>query len=281
LKVAEDLGVECHWECRDVRVESGAIHVDQKAFRFDFTVDAAHDSKIARADLWQSFAGIWVESSSPIFETANATLMDLDVPVCEAPVRFMYILPTSPTTALVEHTVFHTAPMPAQWHLEACDRWITHQGLGPLKVLNSEYGAIPMGLQHSASPKGIVRIGTTGGSLRASTGYGFQAIMRDTELLAQRIIDAVSSEKKSISPLPPSIPWWMGYGDRLFVRALAREGVRGQRLMESLLRAAPERELIGFLAGRANFFEALQVMKCVPKYPMVKSLLYDCASSLR
>ena len=281
LKAAEDLGVECHWECTEVSIEPQEIRTGEKTHRFDFAVDAAHDARTARSVLWQSFAGVWVESPAPIFDTTSATLMDLDVSACDAPVRFMYMLPTSPTTALIEHTIFHTTSMPKEWHLEACDSWITQQGLGPLNILTTEYGVIPMGLQHATSPRGLLRVGTAAGSLRASTGYGFQTIMRDTELLAEQIADAVNNGSKNIASSPPGIPWWMRYSDRLFVQALAREGASGQALMDSLLHTAPEREIIRFLAGKATFFEAVRVMQCVPKYPMLKSLLYDFTSSLR
>lgn len=272
MEQVERLEVMCHWGCRDVLISSSTIEARGEKHHFDLVVDAAHSTERCSATLWQSFAGIWVETATPAFDPGAATLMDLNVPDCSAPVRFMYVLPTSPTTALLEHTIFDHSPMTREWHLEMCQRWIEQQQLPSLSIRSSEYGVIPMGVRRPHTTPGVLRIGTAAGAVRASTGYGFQSIINDVEMLAQSISLSFRSPLSALKPPRSSASRWMQLGDDLFVRALAREGGRGQVLMEQLLRTAPERELVRFLAGKSSLFEALRVMKCVPKYPMLKTL---------
>jgi hypothetical protein len=65
----------------------------------------------------------------------------------------------------------------------------------------------------------------------------------------------------------------MRMADRLFIKALANAPRKGQLIMNELLRTAPEGELLSFLAGTASLPEAVRVMKCVPKYTMLKALV--------
>ena len=273
LERVENLNVACHWECSDISISPSTIQVDGEKHYFNLVVDAAHSIEHCRATLWQSFAGLWVETAVPAFDPGVATLMDLNVPDCAAPVRFMYVLPTSPTSALVEHTIFHQSRMPREWHLEMCHRWIKEQQLPATTTLRTEYGVIPMGMTRPHATPGVLRIGTAGGSIRASTGYGFQSILHETEALAGAISLSLTNSRSALKSPRSATPRWMQLGDDLFVRALAREGSAGQALMEQLLRTAPEQKLVRFLAGKASLREALQVMKCVPKYPMLKTLL--------
>ena len=68
---------------------------------------------------------------------------------CEpgTPLRFAYLLPTSPHTALIEHTAFSPQPFPRAWHLEKCRQWMAARGWSGIAEEDSEYGAIPLGLK--------------------------------------------------------------------------------------------------------------------------------------
>lgn len=273
LAKLEAAGVSFVWGCRSVEATSRTITADAKLSSFDLVVDAAFSADTSVSTLWQSFGGMWVRSDRPLFDPLSATLMDLDVPNSRASVRFMYLLPTSPTTALLEHTVFARTPLTKDEHLTACAEWADRQGYTRLEVCENEYGRIPMGLQQVSDPQQPLRIGTAGGAVRISTGYGFQAIVREAKQLVQSIASALANGKPL--PLARARPWprWMRFCDTLFVRALAQRPTSGQFIMAELLRNAPERALIPFLAGTASLSEALQVMRKVPKWDMLKALV--------
>lgn len=272
LDELETAGVSCTWGCSSVEVTSSTITVDAHSRHFDLVVDAAFNPAQSTAKLWQSFGGIWVRSERPLFEPDVATLMDLDVPSSSAAVRFMYLLPTSPTTALVEHTVFARTPFSQEQHLTECSSWAERQGYTDLQICEREYGRIPMGLERTYSPGQPMRIGTAAGAVRISTGYGFQAILREASLVARLIASNIANKRPP--PRSHTNPWprWIRLCDTLFVTALARHPSNGQSIMAELLRRAPEAALIPFLAGTASLSQALKVMSGVPKLRMLQAL---------
>jgi lycopene beta-cyclase len=273
LHELNERGASCTWNCDSVTIAPRAITASGITQRFDLVVDAAFDPEVHTSTLWQSFGGLWVESERAVFDPQTALLMDLDGAQYSSAVSFVYLLPTSPTTALIEHTVFARQPLPLEQHISVCREWASRQNYTDLEILNTEYGRIPMGLHLSANSDSVLRIGTAGGAVRASTGYAFQTTLKQVDTLAQAIASALSTGASLPTYQPPCTPAWMRSSDDLFVRALANAPHRGQYIMSELLRRAPEQHLISFLAGTSTFPEALQVMTKAPKGAMISALL--------
>lgn len=266
----ESRGVRFHWGCPEVAIHPGEVRSGGISRRFDYVIDAAFRPAGQSAILWQSFAGIWVKSTKAIFNPEQALLMDLQGCDPATPLRFAYLLPTSPYTALVEHTVFSPQPQPRAWHLEGCREWLARRGFDALEEVDSEYGAIPLGLKTNTPTNSVLRVGSVGGAVRASTGYAFQTIQHQVAALAGQIANAGLTAPR-IQPSRP-FPAWLRLADRLFLEALARAPARGTMMMQQLLRQAPERELLRFLSGHVTLWEALRVMVNVPKVAMIRSL---------
>lgn len=262
----ESRGVRFHWACDDVQIDEHQVRTNDQSYSFDLVVDAAFRAEGSEAILWQSFTGIWVRSPKPIFNPEAALLMDLQECDPGTPLRFAYLLPTSPHTALIEHTAFSPRPFPRAWHLDRCRHWLAARGWGGIAEEDSEYGAIPLGLKSRSSG---LSVGSAGGAIRASTGYAFQTIQHQVSDLAQRIAD---SQPRFRLTQQSAFPAWMRLSDHLFLRALAGAPSRGTALMRQLLTQAPERELIRFLAGQASLWESLRVMVKVPKLAMIRAL---------
>lgn len=264
----ESRGVQFYWACDDVEIDRNQILTGGRAHAFDLVVDAAFNAEGREAVLWQSFTGIWVRSPQPIFNPEAALLMELQDCEPGTPLRFAYLLPTSPYTALIEHTAFSPRPFPRGWHLERCRAWLAARGWGGIEEEDSEYGAIPLGLKSRSAG---LSVGSAGGAIRASTGYAFQTIQHQVANLAQQIADSPPHLRLT---QPTAFPAWMKLGDHLFLQALASAPSRGTAMMEQLLTQAPERELIRFLAGQASLWEALRVMVKVPKVAMIRALCF-------
>jgi lycopene beta-cyclase len=269
----EEAQVSFMWECGAVEASPRTITADGITKRFDLVVDAAFIPTENTATLWQSFAGLWVRAEQPIFDPDTALLMDLDVGELNASVRFVYLLATSPTTALIEHTVFARQPLSRDEHISECHTWAMRQEYTDLTISDTEYGRIPMGLVRQSASAALPRIGTAGGAVRASTGYAFQTTLRQVDQLALLIAAALQKGENLPTLTSPPLPLWMRMADRLFIKALANAPRKGQLIMNELLRTAPEGELLSFLAGTASLPEAVRVMKCVPKYTMLKALV--------
>ena len=140
-----------------------------------------------RGGLVQRFLGQEVTTDRAVFDPATATLMDFNVPQRPGTVHFLYVLPTSPTQALVEDTWLAPAATPLPDPRDAIRRYLASRfGATRYEVGFEEDGAIPMdpGLQAGAAAGRIIAIGTAGGAIKPSSGYGFLAIQRMAERLA-------------------------------------------------------------------------------------------------
>lgn len=264
LEELEAHGVSFRWRCSEVGIQGRSIRADGETLSFDTVIDAAFEATESRSTLWQSFAGVWVTSERELFDPSTAILMDLQESSVDAPVSFLYILPTSKHTALVEHTTFSPAPLPKERHLDHCFSWIDKRIDGAIQRGEIEHGVIPMGLHTPPSAKGV-RVGSAAGMIRPATGYAFVA----TQDHARRVAEQVLNDRAA--PARP-YPWWLMVADSLFLRALVQAPERGGRLMERLLSRSRADALISFLSGDVSFREAFAVWMSVPKLSMIKSL---------
>lgn len=272
LAELEQRGAELRWECGSVELEKGAVKVGSERMEFDLVVDAAFEPEGQRPILWQSFAGLWVRSQCDCFDPEEALLMDLGESSSDAPVSFVYVLPTSRRLALIEHTTFSHERLPVERHLAAAHAWAADRGLPQLVVDETESGAIPMGLPFTVNRAGPLQIGSAAGAIRAATGYAFQSILRQAEGVAEQVNSRLIGGEKGALAAPETTPPWMRFGDAIFLKTLARAPLQGSVLMERLLSRAPDRQLLSFLGGGASFLDALSVMRFVPKGPMLRTL---------
>lgn len=264
LEQLEARGVSFRWQSSEVDISEHSIRADGETFNFDAVIDAAFEAKEATSTLWQSFAGVWVTSEREVFDPSTAILMDLQESSADAPVSFLYILPTSKHTALVEHTTFSPAPMSKGYHLDHCYAWITERVQGVVQRGEIEHGLIPMGLNNSPGADSI-RVGSAAGMVRPATGYAFVATQDHARRVAEQVLT------NHAVPADP-YPWWLTVADSLFLRALVQSPERGGQLMERLLSRSRSDALISFLAGDVSFKEALSVWMSVPKLSMIRSL---------
>jgi lycopene beta-cyclase len=265
LHALESNGVEFSWGCSNVEILGNAIRADNRTQTFDAVVDAAFEANTSQATLWQSFAGIWVTAQRPVFDPSAALLMDLHESSVEAPVSFLYVLPISERTALVEHTTFSPSPMPKGYHLDRCFSWIERTHGARVQPGATEYGRIPMGLQTPKAATSLT-VGSAAGIVRPATGYAFVRAQEQARQVAKNILGH--------EPIPTHVyPRWLTLGDSLFLRALLNAPERGRQIMEGLLSRAPGDSLIAFLSGEVSPLDALSVWLSAPKGAMMRSLL--------
>lgn len=265
LRALERQGARFEWECRAVEVRGVSIETDRDSRTFDVVIDAAFEATRASSILWQSFAGVWITTEDDFFDSSTATLMDLRASSAEAPVGFMYILPTSARTALIEHTTFSPSPLAKEYHIERCVEWIRDHTPSGTQLGEREYGVIPMGLKER-SHMGHCVVGSASGAIRPATGYAFISVQRQAQEVARRVLAG------SISTTA-NYPRWVEVTDNLFLTALRNTPERGAEIMSGLLSNAPADRLISFLAGTASFRDALSVWLSVPKRIMLRSLV--------
>jgi len=268
LALLEEAGVKFIWSCPEVLLSERSISTEATGVvNFDVVIDAAFSTREAHATLWQSFAGLWVSTEVTTFDPSTAILMDLGRSSPQSPVSFMYVLPTSPTSALVEHTTFSIAPQERDWHLAQCREWLATNTRGRYEVTAREHGLIPMGL--ASQPRSSkFQIGSRAGAVRPATGYAFVSIQEQAIELSHRVLDFSGKNNRARSPHP----WWMVLGDSVFMRSLVCSPERGAALLGGLLAKASPDLLVRFLSGKVRLAQALRVWWCVPKWEMLRAL---------
>ncbi|MFK7989493.1 MAG: FAD-dependent oxidoreductase [Sandaracinaceae bacterium] len=216
--------------------------------------------------LLQHFEGWEVETSEPIFEPAVATLMDFDHPPQPSDgLAFTYVLPTSPTRALVEVTWFSAEVLPNDVYASHLEAWLADRGVAEWNVRHRERGVLPMRADSFAirPSKRIHRIGLAGGAAKPSTGYAFQAIQRQSRRLAAKL------ERDLVPATVPPRDRVPSAQDAVFLSYLARDPERGRRALVRLFDRVEPDLLIRFLSDAASPAETLEVMAAMPAKQML------------
>ncbi|MFD8535586.1 lycopene cyclase family protein [Streptomyces rubrogriseus] len=224
----------------------------------------------ARTRLLQHFRGWFVRTERPVFEPDTVDLMDFRTAQPARGLSFGYVLPTGRHTALVEYTEFGPEPLTT----EAYDRALEDYAgrvlrTGATEVLSAEQGVIPMTDavfdRRAGSCDRVFRIGVAGGATRASTGYTFAAVQRQSEAVAR----AVRAGRPPVPPAPH--PARARLMDAVLLRALDTGRVDGPDLFFRLFDRVPADRLLRFLDGRSRLYEDLAVGLRVPVRPMLRT----------
>ena len=164
--------------CADVTEapDGVVIRLPGETVRAGVAFDTRPPAGLGRHGLSQVFLGQEVETTRPIFAPETAVLMDFRVEQTGA-AHFTYVLPTSPTRALVEDTWFAPPGFCPPDHRAAIACYLAAHNSGPYAVHFEETGALPMDPVYRPQPgTRLIPLGTAGGATRPSTGYAFTAI---------------------------------------------------------------------------------------------------------
>ncbi len=221
------------------------------------------------AALWQSFHGLEIECSAAVFDPLSMDLMNFLAPDPRH-VPFVYVLPLTPTRALVEVTVFGAAPLGPRELSARLEAAVAQRvGGASFTTLRREHGILPMGM--NAVPRSAhessVRVGLMAGGARPSTGYAFQRIQRWAGECAQALVRSGLPVGHRPDPLPLRVM------DRIFLDVLRADPGRGGALFFSLFSRADPARVIRFLSGNGGVVDALAVVAAMPVPPFLRSAL--------
>ena len=219
--------------------------------------------------LWQSFYGKEIECDEPVFDPSCMDLMNF-LPSGHTRIPFVYVLPTSPTRALVELTVFGVDPLQPEdldFKLDAAIAQRT--GKASFRVLRSEHGILPMGLRASpiTSDHTYVRAGVMAGGARPSTGFAFQRIQRWADACAKSILEDMLPLRHAPDPIVLQMM------DDLFLKVLRVNPDRAGDIFCSLFDNVDTSRVIRFLNGEGSWFDHAAVISALPFSPFMKLLL--------
>ncbi len=213
----------------------------------------------------QHFGGWFVKTEKPAFDPTTATLMDFRIDQ-EGETRFFYVLPTSETEALVEIAIFSNDILQPEEYDPMIESYIEdYLSIGKYEIAEKESGVIPMTTYpfHKHNTDRIIRIGTSGGWVKPSSGYAFKRILEKSEELVNQLLDG----KK---PNVESSPWhkWM---DRTMLKAILYNYASGKDAFDSLFGKSSPAEVFQFLDEENTTLENLRIMSSSPIVPFTRA----------
>jgi len=219
--------------------------------------------------LWQSFSGVEVKCSLNVFDDKIATLMDFDE-ATSGEIGFLYLLPYSPTCALIEATVFGKQAMSKDELALMLDRLIKKSvGSVAYEITYREYFVIPMGLSEHVphSDSSYVTVGLESGGARASTGYVFQRIQRWADEAEQQIRKGsnVSGHKRD--------SWMIRKMDQLFLRVLENHPERAPEIFTKLFSMSDTGMVIRFMSDEPMVKDIMRIICVLPPGIFIKELV--------
>lgn len=243
---------------------------------FDFAFDGRPPQRVAcRNSLVQHFVGHELEFADDVFDPSVATLMDFTVDQ-SAGLHFMYVLPFSASRALVESTYMTPSYTGADdYDANIAEYCRVRLGSTPTECVRTEHGVLPMAAGHvpCRSTARVWQIGTRAGVGRASTGYAFDAIQRDSINICNALADGRPR------PRPPRTRL-LTVLDRLLISLLHARQSLGPSVFASLFERAPSDAIIRFLSDRPKPSDIARVIAAVPASPMLAHLLRSPRSVL-
>ena len=222
----------------------------------------------AAALLYQCFSGVEVEHGGALTTEPDSVGLMTRMRSGADGLGFVYVLPLSPTRALVEWTRFSAVPLAESVVVAERDAELAALGLAGATVVREEGGILPMGrIPTEESPiPGVVLAGNAGGALRDASGYAFLRI----QLWARRCADALA---RGEDPAPhPAEPWVRRQMDRIFLQAVRAHPERTADYFVAMARGVAPRRLLRFLTDRATAGDLASIIASLPLLPFLAQL---------
>ena len=244
-----------------------------KAFVFDsITVSKFNQAKYH--NMLQHFKGWVIETSQASFKPEEPTLFDFRIEQ-QNECRFVYVLPHSEKKALIEFTIFSDNLLEEASYNDALKQYIQEiLKIEDYQITEIESGVIPMSDEPqviSPSPK-VIRIGTAGGYVKASTGYSFQRTQR---FLQQLVKDLEEAKSKNI-PLTFkgnfSTSTWKALLDSVLLNVMLHKRMPADEIFTKLFQNNRPADVLKFLDEDTSVLKDISIMQSVPSFPFILGL---------
>lgn len=220
--------------------------------------------------LLQHFKGWMIQTEQPSFNTKQASLMDFRIDQA-AGTSFVYVMPLTANQALVEYTLFTENLLPQEQYDVALKDYINNYlQLPAYTIIETEFGVIPM----TSAPmpmmaNGVYHIGTLGGQTKASTGYTFQFIQKQSAA----IVANIAAGKPAFTNTQPSrrFRWY----DNTLLHILAHHKMPGDAIFTRLFQKNTASAIFKFLDNETSLLEELKIMSTVPQGLFIKAAIAE------
>lgn len=264
----------CHrFAFRRGRVESvrtsgdlAEVVVDGRTHRASWAFDSVTAAPRLPADARLAFAGWRVRCAEPCFDAEAPVLFDFRTPQ-RGRSRFVYVLPEDRHRALVELTELSGRNATPSTLDELGAGLTAHlERLGRYEMSGAEGAVLPLRVAPAPRRSGrVLRIGVRGGLLKASTGYGYQRIQRDSAAIAASL-----ARHGHPFALPPPR---RGYRllDAILLEVLDRDPARLEQAFGRLFLRNPAERVLRFLDEDSGPLDVPRLAATLPPGPYLRA----------
>ncbi len=235
---------------------------------FNSIVDLKSEAKQSNHPwIHQHFVGWFIRTEKPVFDDSRFTMMDFRVEQ-KGNTRFMYVLPTSPTEALFEYTLFSADLLSHEEYEQGIRDYLQYAGIKSYEIVEKEAGVIPMTTHpfHRKNTPHVLHIGSAGGWTKASTGYTFYL----SGVHSRRVCEFLREGKPLTSFHSRSR---FGFYDAVVLDMLQRRNDVGAEFFTSVYRRNPIDRVLRFLNEESTLADEIKViLKAYPRRELMKSV---------
>ena len=251
--------------------EKTGVVVDGKTFTADYVFNSILFQKPAlnKNDVWllQHFKGWLINTKENAFDVGAATLMDFRISQKQG-TAFCYVLPFSPTRALVEYTLFTPSLLPPEAYDDALKAYIKdHLKIEQYSIEETEFGVIPMTNHRFVQRQNnIINIGTAGGQTKGSSGYTFYFIQQHSRQLVESLV-------QNRHPFVAAAPKRFHFYDSVLLQVLDQESLPGKDIFTTMFQKNSPQDVLAFLNNQSSLSTELRIISTLPTFPFLKAAL--------
>jgi lycopene beta-cyclase len=260
------------------RIEDGAdaarVTVDDDTYSGAWVFDSLIKPAELRRELGRyhflrmQFKGWEVEMPCLTFDPYAARLFDFRTPQNGA-TRFFYVMPYSECHAFVEYTSFAADLLTQDEYEFALREYLGRKlGIRDYRVMGEENGAVPLTDYPFPRRVGtrVMTIGTKAGRVKASTGYGFMRIQKDSTGIVQSLL-------RHGHPFDvPADGSFYRLCDAIMLDIMARHGDEVKPIFTTLFNNNPIERVFHFLDEVASPSENLALIASLPPRRFLQAL---------
>jgi len=255
--------------------DGGFVITEAGQFIADYVFDSVTPLRIdnpKRQNMLQHFKGWEITTPQAAFDPEVPIMMDYRVEQIGLGVRFSYVLPIDKKRAFIEYTVFSDALLTQADYDRELHTYIRDiLGIEEFEIHHEEFGVIPMTDELPETPRDsrVIKIGTSGGYVKASSGYAFKR----TQWLTQELVSQLLTLGKPSPPKSTLRSWFKHLLDSTLLNVLLNERASGKVIFTQLYQKNPTPKLLAFLDGKSALPDDLRIMSTVPLWAFIKGMI--------
>jgi len=251
-------------------VQIGNIRLRAKSI-FDSRTPNYRETDARAPHIFQSFVGWMIETESPVFKADTFRFMDFNISQWNS-TQFAYVLPYSPTRALIEITRFGKEIVTTE-EAETILEWYIKKYDTGYKKIDTEIGCITMSQREIIKDfiPWVVHIGARNYNIKASSGYAFKNMFQQACKIAERIKNKEDTSRYNLYH-KAFMRRRFAFYDGLLLDVLERQPEYGKTIFTTLLRSSDIQKIFRFLEEKTSLKEEVWIILQLPWKPFIKAL---------